>query len=105
MIRRPPRSTLFPNTTLCRSLTRWDTGGAVRGAVMASLPVLDGPVGRRISDAVLFVPEGLAVVRIAEVPRQGGVVTALPDGSWTVGPEARRPGERSEARRAGKECR
>src|SRR3712207_8920792 len=60
---------------------------------MASLPVLDGPVGRRISDAVLFVPEGLAVVRIAEVVRQSGVVTALPEGSWTVGPEAGRPGE------------
>jgi hypothetical protein len=78
---------------LFAELARWDTGGAVRGAVMASLPVLDGPVGRRISDAVLFVPEGLAVVRIAEVPRQRGVVTALPEGSWTVGPEAGRPGE------------
>ena len=78
---------------LFAELARWDTGGAVRGAVVASLPVLDGPVGRRISDAVLFVPEGLAVVRIAEVPRQRGVVTALPEGSWTVGPEAGRPGE------------
>ena len=61
---------------LFAELARWDTGGAVRGAVVASLPVLDGPVGRRISDAVLFVPEGLAVVRIAEVARQRGVVTA-----------------------------
>jgi hypothetical protein len=78
---------------LFAELTRWDTGGAVRGAVVASLPVLDGPVGRRISDAVLFVPEGLAVVRVAEVPRQRGVVTALPEGSWTVGPEGGRPGE------------
>ncbi|SHN50156.1 hypothetical protein SAMN05660350_00154 [Geodermatophilus obscurus] len=78
---------------LFAELARWDTGGAVRGAVVASLPVLDGPVGRRISDAVLFVPEGLAVVRIAEVPRQRGVVTALPEASWTIGPEAGRPGE------------
>jgi hypothetical protein len=78
---------------LFTELARWDTGGAVRGAVVASLPVLDGPVGRRISDAVLFVPEGLAVVRIAEVARQRGVVTALPEGAWTVGPEAGRPGE------------
>ena len=78
---------------LFAELARWDTGGAVRGAVVASLPVLDGPVGRRISDAVLFVPEGLAVVRIAEVARQRGVVTALPEGAWTVGPEAGRPGE------------
>jgi hypothetical protein len=78
---------------LFAELARWDTGGAVRGAVVASLPVLDGPVGRRIADAVLFVPEGVAVVRVAEVPRQRGVVTALPEGSWTVGPEAGRPGE------------
>src|SRR3712207_9128147 len=60
---------------------------------MASLPLLGGAVGRRISDAVLLVPEGLAGVRIDEVPRQRGVVTALPEGSWTVGPEAGRPGE------------
>ena len=43
---------------LFAELTRWDTGGAVRGAVVASLPVVDGPVGRRLCDAVLFVPEG-----------------------------------------------
>ncbi|WNV76854.1 hypothetical protein [Geodermatophilus sp. DSM 44513] len=78
---------------LFAELARWDTGGAVRGAVLASLPVVDGPVGRRLADAVLFVPEGLAVVRVAEVPRQRGVVTALPEGSWTIGPEAGRPGE------------
>ncbi|WP_448612118.1 hypothetical protein [Geodermatophilus sp. URMC 60] len=78
---------------LFAELARWDTGGAVRGAVVASLPVVDGPMGRRLSDAVLFVPEGLAVVRIAEVVRQRGVVTALPEGSWTIGPEAGRPGE------------
>ncbi|MGY1700027.1 hypothetical protein [Geodermatophilus sp. SYSU D00766] len=73
-------------------LTRWDRGGAIRGAVVASIPVGDGPMGRRISDAVLFVPEGLAVVRVAEVVRQSGVVTASPDGSWTIGPGAG-PGE------------
>ena len=78
---------------LFAELARWDTGGAVRGAVVASLPVVDGPMGRRLCDAVLFVPEGLAVVRIAEVVRQSGVVTALPEGSWTIGPEAGRPGE------------
>ncbi|TFV64457.1 hypothetical protein E4P41_00815, partial [Geodermatophilus sp. DF01-2] len=78
---------------LFAELARWDTGGAVRGAVVASLPVVDGPMGRRLSDAVLFVPEGIAVVRVAEVVRQSGVVTALPEGSWTVGPEAGRPGD------------
>ncbi|MGY1620578.1 hypothetical protein ACI789_00090 [Geodermatophilus sp. SYSU D00965] len=74
-------------------LSRWDTGGAVRGAVVASIPVVDGPMERRLADAVLFVPEGLAVVRVAEVVRQSGVVTATPEGSWTIGPEAGRPGD------------
>jgi hypothetical protein len=73
-------------------LTRWDTGGSVRSAVVASLPMVDGPMGRRISDAVLFVPEGLAVVRIAAVPKQRGVVTAGPEGAWSIAPDAR-PGE------------
>jgi hypothetical protein len=77
---------------LFAELARWDRGGAVRGAVVASVPVVDGPVGRRISDAVLLVPEGVAVVRVAEVVRQAGVVTATPDGSWTIGPGAG-PGE------------
>jgi hypothetical protein len=69
-------------------LTRWDTGGSVRAAVMASLPLADGSSQRRMSDAVLFVPEGLAVVRIAEVVRQSGVVTASPEGAWTIAPES-----------------
>ena len=69
-------------------LTRWDTGGSVRAAVMASIPLTDGQSSRRIADAVLFVPEGLAVVRIAEVVRQSGVVTASPEGAWTIAPES-----------------
>ncbi|MBB3082717.1 hypothetical protein [Geodermatophilus sabuli] len=78
---------------LFEELRRWDTGGAVRGAVMASIPVVDGPMERRLSDAVLFVPEGLAVVRVVEVVRQSGVVTASAEGAWTIGPEAGRPGD------------
>ncbi|RBY75731.1 hypothetical protein DQ238_19055 [Geodermatophilus sp. TF02-6] len=77
---------------LFAELTRWDTGGSVRGAVVASLPVVDGPRERRLCDAVLFVPEGL-VVRVVEVVRQSGVVTALPEGAWTIGPDAGRPGD------------
>ncbi len=72
-------------------LARWDTGGGVRAAVVASLPMTDGPLDRRLADAVLFVPEGVAIIRIAEV-RQSGVVTAVPDGAWTIGPEGE-PGE------------
>jgi hypothetical protein len=69
-------------------LTRWDTGASVRAAVVASIPLIDGPLGRRISDAVLFVPEGVAVVRIAEVLRQSGTVKAVPEGAWSIAPES-----------------
>ncbi|HEY0403886.1 MAG TPA: hypothetical protein VGD09_17850 [Blastococcus sp.] len=72
---------------LFNELTRWDTGASVRAAVVASIPLVDGPLERRLSDAILFVPEGLAVVRIVEVVRQSGVVTAKPEGPWTIGPE------------------
>ena len=72
---------------LFAELARWDTGGAVRGAVVASIPmVTDGPLQRRLSDAVLVVPEGIAVVRVVEVERQSGVVTARPEGAWTIAP-------------------
>ena len=67
-------------------LATWDTGSGVRGAVVASLPLVEGPMSRRQSDAVLFVPEGVAVLRIVEVERQSGVVTASPEGAWTIGP-------------------
>jgi hypothetical protein len=67
-------------------LAGWDTGSGVRGAVMASLPVVEGPMQRRQADAVLFVPEGVAIVRVVEVERQTGVVTANTEGAWTIGP-------------------
>jgi hypothetical protein len=86
-----PLTPLPPQTDGERSffaeLVRWDTGNAVRGAVVAGIPFSDGPLSRRVSDAVLFVPEGIAVVRVAEVSRQSGVVTASPEGPWTIGPQ------------------
>ncbi|MCO7222457.1 hypothetical protein NH342_21945, partial [Klenkia sp. PcliD-1-E] len=69
-------------------LASWDTGGSVRGALVASLALSDGPMDRRICDAVVLVPEGVAVVRVVGVVRQSGVVTVLPEGSWTIGPGA-----------------
>jgi hypothetical protein len=72
---------------LFHELTRWDTGASVRAAVVASIPLVDGPMERRLSDAVLFVPEGIAVVRVVDVVRQSGMVTAKPEGPWTIGPE------------------
>ncbi|HEV7188480.1 MAG TPA: hypothetical protein VGN28_11345 [Blastococcus sp.] len=72
---------------LFHELTRWDTGASVRAAVVASIPLVDGPMERRLSDAVLFVPEGIAVIRVVDVVRQSGMVTAKPEGPWTIGPE------------------
>ena len=72
---------------LFHELTRWDTGASVRAAVVASIPLVDGPMERRLSDAVLLVPEGIAVIRIVDVVRQSGMVTAKPEGPWTIGPE------------------
>jgi hypothetical protein len=69
-------------------LTRWDTGASVRAAVVASIPLVDGPMQRRLSDAVLFVPEGIAVVRIVEVLRQSGVLTASAEGAWSLAAES-----------------
>ena len=85
-----PLTPLPPQTDGERSffseLVRWDSGNAIRGAVVAAIPFSDGPLQRRLSDAILFVPEGIAVVRVAEVERQSGVVTASPEGPWTIGP-------------------
>src|SRR5438034_7384407 len=41
MVARPPRSTLFPYTTLFRSLKAWPAGGGREGKVL-SLGVIDG---------------------------------------------------------------
>src|SRR2546426_12467567 len=53
MIRRPPRSTLFPYTTLFRSMSRGNSSGVVAGA--ARLPFdrspRPSPRGRAVPDA------------------------------------------------------
>src|SRR2546422_7364026 len=47
MIRRPPRSPLFPYTTLFRSVRHRRAGGAARGAPDAAAPVRGTPSGNR----------------------------------------------------------
>src|SRR2546425_12812783 len=95
MIRRPPRSTLFPYTTLFRSL-----GHAVEGRWWAPYAVIAGgfavgfllarmPIGRVVGISARAVQTGLAVATmLAAVDRFVA--------------ERRR---RSEERRVGKECR
>src|SRR2546422_10120987 len=82
MIRRPPRSTLFPYTTLFRSVRDRIHAGAVELARQERLLV--GPVD-------LILDEERAVL-----PHVGERREPLP---------RRRVGERSEERRVGKECR
>src|SRR3712207_9464318 len=99
MIRRPPRSTLFPYTTLFRSLL--DTPGhadfsedtyRVLTAVDAAVMLIDAAKGLEAQTLKLF-----AVCRHRGIP----VITVV--NKWD------RPGKdalaRSEERRVGKECR
>src|SRR2546422_6893081 len=71
MIRRPPRSTLFPYTTLFRSL-RLPEQGVVR-ALPGLLPLhLRGEVGQREHDLVhRAVERALAVIEVEEDPHAG----------------------------------
>src|SRR2546422_8680560 len=95
MIRRPPRSTLFPYTTLFRSNLRLDAlGFAPIGQVVEGLEVADGLYGqygeRPSQDSIRL--QGDAYLKRA-YPNLDQIRTA------------RIVGERSEERRVGKECR
>src|SRR2546430_11417088 len=59
MIRRPPRSTLFPYTTLFRSL------GLAGGRVVAAGPVF-GEVGRAVAEALLAEPRDVLTLVTGE---------------------------------------
>src|SRR3989454_8547196 len=58
MIRRPPRSTLFPYTTLFRSLSRY------------TLQSVQGPLGRLVTAAERFGGGDLRPVTTGEMPRE-----------------------------------
>src|SRR2546430_16309378 len=83
MIRRPPRSTLFPYTTLFRSLSGWlFRGRPARSGDQSETSVVWEPYDAMAS---LSVPQGIAVIGGAYPHRRGST--------------------RSEERRVGKECR
>src|SRR3712207_7043502 len=70
MIRRPPRSTLFPYTTLFRSTALAGPGQAVDGQRGGELaPHAGGQGGRGVRSGVLLV--GRRVLARAEGPRRG----------------------------------
>src|SRR5438034_11236405 len=94
MIRRPPRSTLFPYTTLFRSPRRADAaygvhGDRLRGAAASGLRRAVPPNGGSVDR----LPSEVEVLRaVHRVPQRGGALV-------------RTPPLRSEERRVGKESR
>lgn len=73
-----------------RLFTQWDTGIGVLGGVAAFRPYEDPASGRRQSDIVLLVPDGVVVVRLVASQRQTGPVVAHPSAAWSIGGEALR---------------
>src|SRR5688572_31072796 len=65
MIRRPPRSTLFPYTTLFRSQVAVAVEGEVHDAVDSERPDPDGPAGREV-DPVERLGDGARAVQRAD---------------------------------------
>src|SRR3712207_9066606 len=103
MIRRPPRSTLFPYTTLFRSELSWLEFNArvLELAEDESLPLLE-----RVKFLAIFAGnlDEFYMVRIAGLKRRQstGLTVRSPDG-LTIREQLARV--RSEERRVGKECR
>src|SRR3712207_9473020 len=96
MIRRPPRSTLFPYTTLFRSdLNPLETAAAYQ-ALMDGFGLSKEQLAHRLGKSRAAVTNTL---RLAQLPDR--IRTLLADGKLTEG-HAR---ARSEERRVGKECR
>src|SRR2546422_11580201 len=89
MIRRPPRSTLFPYTTLFRSLTR----------LLARTWITYVPVAGNVSCCWLL---ALKVTTSAAVGENTVAVAVAPNGNAAA---ARVNVTRSEERRVGEECR
>src|SRR3712207_9322236 len=108
MIRRPPRSTLFPYTTLFRSVNGVDAGTVQLWEECAAVGMPRAVVITQLDRARADVEE---TVRLCQTMLGTGVypvhlVDRGPDGSVAGVVNLLQPGaERSEERRVGKECR
>src|SRR3712207_9549943 len=123
MIRRPPRSTLFPYTTLFRSVL--DGGPYLHDVSIEQLGTGDAYV-RRMTNALFLLPKGRQGKEYADIetePPEEGIVSLvgeisgvhLPLGGGLLTPATPLVSEgdeveyeqkiRSEERRVGKECR
>src|SRR2546427_11831274 len=96
MIRRPPRSTLFPYTTLFRSQVSVASGSPLGNAIIVGVMLADGVRYYRLG------PDGKTSVRAPEPDPTRKI--NIQDCTRPVDPNA---GNllRSEERRVGKECR
>src|SRR5258708_25693617 len=73
MIRRPPRSTLFPYTTLFRSLAVKQFGFAVvQVGAIEQPPEFQGMAAFGVKQGIAQRVDTLNVIRICAQPRQGG---------------------------------
>src|SRR3712207_9324909 len=96
MIRRPPRSTLFPYTTLFRSLEPHGRELAEQAVVDEELALALAQVGQRgVLVAGPLVDQDRVALAEGAPP---GVLAGQPDGAALLE-------QRSEERRVGKECR
>src|SRR5260221_12149511 len=100
MIRRPPRSTLFPYTTLFRSQTK------TYGTDDPALPgvTLTGVVNTSVTDwngtSTPINDTGNVTQTLASLARVAGETVTAPGPTYAIS-----SGVRSEERRVGKECR
>src|SRR3989449_10117272 len=83
MIRRPPRSTLFPYTTLFRSLTRAGTG------VYYYIPKIQTPQEARIVEKLLVRLEGVigvpaGTIKIKVLYEEGNAGRFMPAIAWVL---------------------
>src|SRR3712207_9556396 len=113
MIRRPPRSTLFPYTTLFRSIVTDPNCGVAHGAPAPEVTgrVLVAVFASPVADVLLrWAPElGYRTVLLDPDPARASDATGLAEladlaDADVVVTDHHRP-ERSEERRVGKECR
>src|SRR3712207_9536391 len=104
MIRRPPRSTLFPYTTLFRSATGYAMGVQRDGAETAVLAFLgDGATSQgEVNEAMIWAASFSAPVVFFCQNNQYAI--SVPLERQTRGPLYQRAA-RSEERRVGEECR
>src|SRR2546430_17610109 len=110
MIRRPPRSTLFPYTTLFRSAITPPMIGCTSGAPLPAPPTPGQAAAKAVGNDYIIGPGDTLEVFVWRNPELSVTVPVRPDGKIStplvenmvaVG----KTPPRSEERRVGKECR